>query len=207
MSDTSTNTIEYIECEDFNFEGFQVVRGEFFAHIFEPSFSLCNYKCSVNTACIKKLPEFDYMQILVNPESKLLAVRPCREDEKDSFRWCSTTTRRTPKQVSCRIFYAKIMNLMNWDFNYRYKLLGKLIKSNNDFLYVFDLNSPQIFKRAVSEDGKIKASRYAVYPDDWKNQFGLPVMEHQNIVQVDTFNDHTVFSLASDSSMLTTPTI
>jgi len=204
MSNIYENSIECIEDNNFNFDGFQVVRGEFFAHIYEPSFSLCNYKCSVNTACIRKLPEYDYIQILVNPESRLLAVRPCNEDEKDSFRWCSSTVKRTPKQISCRIFFAKIMNLMEWDFNYRYKLLGKLVRSNNDYLYVFDLNSPQIFKRTVTDEGKIKSSKYAVYPDEWKNQFGLPVMEHQNIVQVDTFNGHTVFSLATDNASTTT---
>lgn len=204
MSNVYDNSIECIDDANFDFNGFQVVRGEFFAHIYEPSFSLCNYKCNVNTACIRKLPEYDYIQILVNPESKMLAVRPCHEDEKDSFRWCSTTSKRTPKQITCRIFFAKIMNLMNWDFNYRYKLLGKLVRSNGTYLYVFDLNSPQIFKRTVTEEGKIQSSKYAVYPDEWKNQFGLPVMEHQNIVQVDTFNEHTVFSLASDNLTSTT---
>ena len=81
--------IDYVEDDSFTFEGYQVVRGEFFSHVFEPSFTFNNYKVQVNTACIKRLPEFDYVQILVNPETKKLAVRPCQEDERDSFRWCS----------------------------------------------------------------------------------------------------------------------
>lgn len=198
MNEETLNSVDYIEDNDFSFDGFQVVRGEFFAHIYEPSFTLNNYKCSVNTACIKKLPEFDYVQILVNPNSKLLAVRPCKEDEKDSFRWCSATTKRSPKQITCRIFYAKIMNLMNWDHNYRYKLLGKLIRSNNELLFVFDLNSPEIFKRTATDDGMVKTSRTASYSEDWKNQFGIPVVEHQSIVQVNTFSEHTVFGLKAD---------
>ena len=48
-----------IEDDAFSYEGYQVVRGEFFAHIYEPSFTFNSYKVSVNTACIKKLPDID----------------------------------------------------------------------------------------------------------------------------------------------------
>ena len=132
------NEMEVLEVADFDFEGYQVVRGEFFAHIYEPSITFNNYKVGVNTACLKKLPNFDYVQILVNPEDKKLAVRPCSEDEKDSFRWCSATKKRTPKQITCRMFFAKVVSLMDWNPNYRYKLLGKLIRSGNELLFIFD---------------------------------------------------------------------
>ena len=35
---------DIIEDMDFSFDGYQVVRGEFFAHTFEPSFTFNNYK-------------------------------------------------------------------------------------------------------------------------------------------------------------------
>lgn len=195
MNEIPHNNEDIIDDSDFSYDGFQVVRGEFFAHIFEPSFTLNNYKCGVNTACIKRLPDYDYVQILVNPTTKKVAVRPCSEEEKDSLRWCSASGKRTPKQITCRIFYAKIMSLMNWDTNYRYKLLGKLIRSNGELLYVFDLNSAETFKRSVTEDGKVKTQKTPTYPDDWKNQFGLPVVEHKKSMQVNTFDNYAVFSL------------
>ena len=107
-NDNSSSGMEVYEDQDFSYEGFQVVRGEFFAHTYEPSFTLNNNRVSVNTACIKKLPEFEYIQILVNPDDKKLAVRPCSEDEKDAFRWCSATAKRSPKQITCPVFFAKI---------------------------------------------------------------------------------------------------
>lgn len=78
------NTIPVTEDDAFSYDGYQVVRGEFFAHTYEPSFTFNSSKVSVNTACIKKLPDTDFVQILVNPDEKKLAVRPCQEDEKDS---------------------------------------------------------------------------------------------------------------------------
>lgn len=187
--------IEITEDVSFTFDGYQVVRGEFFAHTFEPSLTFSDNKVYVNTACVKKLPEIEYVQLLVNPIDKKVAVRPCTEDAKDSFRWCSATAKRTPKQITCRVFYAKLLNLMEWNPKYRYKLLGKLIRSNNELLFVFDLNSPEIFVRKVTDDNREIMSRTATYPEEWKNQFGLPVEEHQNALQINIFDGYTVFGV------------
>lgn len=187
--------IEITEDNSFTFDGYQVVRGEFFAHTFEPSITFNDNKIYVNTACIKKLPQIDYVQLLVNPEERKLAVRPCTEDAKDSFRWCSATSKRSPKQITCRVFFGKLLNLMEWNPRYRYKLLGKLIKSNNELLFVFDLNNPEIFVRKVTDDNSEILSKTASYPEEWKNQFGLPVEEHQNSLQINIFDGYTIFGV------------
>lgn len=50
---TEVEDIDDYEVDDsFNYEGFQVVRGEFFAHIFEPSLTFNRGRISVNMACI-----------------------------------------------------------------------------------------------------------------------------------------------------------
>lgn len=107
-----TPEIEIIEDDSFDFDGYQVVRGEFFSHIYEPSFTLNQNKVSVNMACIRKLPNVEYVQALVNPVTKKLAIRPCSEDVKDSFRWCSSGKKLAPKQITCRIFFGKVFALM-----------------------------------------------------------------------------------------------
>lgn len=187
--------IQIIDDDAFSYEGFQVVRGEFFAHTYEPSFSFNNYKVSMNTACIKKLPNIEYVQILVNPEEKKLAVRPCTEDAKDSFRWCTSGKKRAPKAITCRIFFAKVFSLMDWNPNYRYKLLGKLIRSGGELLFVFDLKTPEIYVRTEKDGQKPKISRTPTYPAEWQNQFGVPVEEHQRNLQVNIFDGYAVFNI------------
>lgn len=191
--------IEIIQDDSFNYKGFQVVRGEFFSHVFEPCISFNNYKVYVNTACIKKLPNVDYVQILVNSLEKKLAIRPCNEDTKDSVRWCSSTNKRSPKQITCRVFFAKVINLMGWNPDYLYRLVGKLIQSNDELLFVFDLKSPEIFVRTSQNREKPKSSRTPSYPAEWKHQFGIPIEEHQKALQVDIFNEYTVFSMQAKS--------
>lgn len=191
--------IAITETESFNYDGFQVVRGEFFSHVFEPSFTLNKSKVSVNKACIRKLPEIEYVQILVNSTEKKLAVRPCLEEEKDSVRWCSSGEKKNPKQITCRIFYAKVIELMGWNPDNRYKLLGKLMKSNDEYLFIFDLNNPEIYQPKVRSDGKSVISRTPSYPLSWQNQFGVTVEEHKKNLQVNIFDGVAVFGILEPS--------
>jgi len=187
--------------EPFSYDGYQVVRGEFFAHIYEPSITFNNCKVSLNTACLNRLPAVSYVQFLVNPEEKKLVVRPCSEDEKDSFRWCSERNgKRKPKQITCRIFFAKIVNLMNWNPQYRFKMLGKIVRSGDEQLVVFDLAATETYPRVIKEGEKPKTSRTPIFPAEWQNQFGLPVEEHRKLLQVNIFNGYTVFGLGDEQS-------
>lgn len=190
--------IPEITVSEFNYSGYQVVRGEFFSHLFEPSITFNNEKISVNSACINKLSDAEYVQILVNPTEKKLAVKPCSEDIKDSFCWVSKTPngKRKPKTITCKVFFAKVMNLMGWDPFYRYKILGKLIRTPSETLFVFDLTSAETYLKKT-EDGN-ERTRVPIYPEEWKNQFGTPANEHQDSVLIEIFDDYAVFRIDKD---------
>ena len=182
--------------DDFDFDGFQVVRREFFAHTLEPSAVFNNCKFYVNMACLRKFPEANAVQVLINRETKIMALLPCPESEKDAFIWCNDNNgRRKPRQVTCRMFFAKIVDLMEWNPDYRYKMLGKMIRANGETLIVFDLKSAEIYQRTYTEEGKVRTARKPVFPAEWQNQFGLPYSEHKKSMQIDIFDGYAVYSL------------
>ncbi len=185
---------------EFSYSGFQVVHGEFFAHLFEPSVTFKDNKVSVNSACIRKLPTVEYVQFLVHPEKKLLAVKPCSEDTKDSFRWCSSTNsikHRKPRSITCKIFYGKVMKLMGWNSNYRYRILGKLVCSPTYKIFVFDLSSPEAHARKTKDNQPTDMS--PKYSESWKDQFGVPVEFHDDDYQLGIFDDNVVFRIERDT--------
>ena len=184
---------DYEELEQFSYNGFQVVRREFFSHILDPSIIFCDYKVQVNKACLNKLPDVEYVQMLVNRDTKILALRPCNEYDRDSFPWA--TAKRNPKSTTCRILFALLMNLMGWNPDHRYKMLGKLVHANGEWLFVFDLTSAEIYQRTIKEDGKIKTSRTAVLPGSWEGQFGMPFEEHQKSLKINTFEGYAVLTV------------
>jgi hypothetical protein len=97
------------------------------------------------------------------------------------------------------MFFAKVVQLMNWNPDYRYKLLGKLIRSGDDYLFIFDLTDTEIYQRILLNGEKPKASRIPMYPAEWQNQFGLPAEEHRKLLQVNIFDGYTVFGIKDNS--------
>lgn len=181
-------------------EQFQVVRREFFAHLQEPSITFNNYKFYVNSACLKKFPSADYVQVLVNQETKILALRPCHEGDRDSFMWCSMSKgKRVPRQTTGKLFSVKMFSLMNWNPDFRYKMLGKVVYAKGEYLIVFDLTATEVYQKFFKEGEKPKAARTPVFPAEWKDQFGLPLKEHQQSFQINIFDGYAVFAIKDPS--------
>lgn len=203
ISQDSTNDIllatneEDIEIDDsFSLDGFQVVRREFFAHTFEPSISMQDNKIGFNTAAIRRMPDTDYVQFLVNSQTKTLAIMPCNENAPDSLMWCSNSNgKRKPRQVSGRFFFLKITALMDWNPDNRYKILGKMIRTNGQNLYVFKLEDVEQYKREKLEGDKYKTTRTPIYPSDWKNQFGVPYEQHRASLQINILDGFAVMGI------------
>lgn len=170
---------------DFNLEEFQVVRREFFAHIREPAVTFNNRKFYVNSACLTKFPHTDYVQALINPHTKILALRPCGENERGSFQWCSIGQgKRKPRQTTCTLFFLKMFDMMDWNPDHRYKMLGNIIRANGEYLIAFDLTSTEVYQRTYDAEGaKSTVSRTPVYPIGWQNQFGMTLNEHKLAIQ------------------------
>ena len=197
---------EILSDPDFSYDGYQVVRGEFFAHINEPTITFNGNKVYVNTACLKRLPEVERVQILINEEERTLVVRPSSEDEKESFVWCSRGVKRSPKQVTGKEFMIKLLALTGWNPDNRYKLLGKIFRTGSEVLFIFNLDSKLTFLRKQAEDGKIKTSRTPVYSIEWEKPFGPDFLEHRRQMESRVFKGYTVISVADKKKDETPPT-
>lgn len=198
--------------KDFSLEEFQVVRREFFAHTHEPAVTFNKRKFYVNSACLTKFPNTDFVQALINPHTKILAIRPCSEGERGSFQWCYLSrNKRRPRQTTCTLFFLKMFDMMNWNPDHRYKLLGNIIRANGEYLIAFDLTSTEVYQRTYNEDGtKTTASRTPVYPIGWQNQFGMTFNEHKQSMLVNIFEGYAIYSIKENKAVrhnLTVPSV
>lgn len=132
--------------EDFSYDGYQVVRRELFAHLREPAVVIRRDSVTFNTACIAGLEDAVYIQILVNQESKRMVVRKCEENDKDALRWCvAKPDKRKSRKMTNKIFSAMMYEMMGWNLDCRYKILGHKITFKDETIYVFDLMETEIF--------------------------------------------------------------
>ena len=59
--------------EDMEIDDFEIVSPEFFSQIKEPSFTVNVNKVYVNAACVRLLPDVEYVKILVSRKRKQVA--------------------------------------------------------------------------------------------------------------------------------------
>lgn len=162
-----------------NLAGYQVTKGELFAHTREPAITIWGNRIKFNMACLHRFPGVTHIQILIHPEQKRMIIRPCEPDAPDSLRWArgGGDKELANRDLLCKIFAAKVFDLMGWDTQYRYKLMGKPAVCDGEMLFLFKLSDFELF---VS--GK-KSKSYL--PGDWRDYFGTPVEDHEESYKID----------------------
>ena len=96
------------------------------------------------------------------------------------------------------------MELMNWNTDCRYKILGKLICSNGESLFVFALESAEAYPR--KDNPAYCGPNQALYPKDWRSQFGIPVSKHREDALIQIFDEYTVLDIEDESTNAPTVT-
>jgi hypothetical protein len=207
--------------QDFSYDGYQVVRRELFAHLREPAVVIRRDSVTFNTACIAGLEDAVYIQILVHQNDRRMVVRKCDENEKDALRWCvAKPDKRKSRKMTNKLFSAMMYEMMGWNTDCRYKILGHKISYEEETIYIFDLTETEIFmdikrknkqtNNAAEADPIVNAdmpsgvplgnselekqSKKPFYPSDWKNSFGLPVEEHKKALEIKVLDDYVKFS-------------
>ena len=181
----------------------QVVRSEFISPTFRPKMTFNFDSISFSGSCVRLFNCVEYVQLLINIDKKQLIVLPCEKTTKDSLKWCSFKGGKTvPRQNSCRIFGAKLYELMGWIPDHRYKVQAVYQKIENAELLVFNLEECEMIVPQFSEgaDGKRvrKVKRY--YPEAWKESFGMTYREHKQSIAVD-IDAHYMLHSACDGGV------
>ena len=175
---------------------YEIVRPEFFAHIKEPALTVNVDKIGVNTACVRLMPDVEYVQILINRKEKKLLLKPCEETEITGYRWGRTKEgKRYPSQRTGEPFVLTLCKIMDWNPDYRYKVLGKMVRANGQALIAFELTSSECFPKVVNRDGKRVSSRQSIFAEQWSGRFGPTYSESRRSLEVKTFDDYTVITV------------
>jgi hypothetical protein len=184
--------IEYIEREvdRFDFDGYEVVRGEFFSKTNCPAVTLKYGSVVFNIRTIRKLNECRFVQILINQKKKLMIAKPCEEDEKDSLQWSRIDKREkvVPRAISGKMFTAQLYKDMKWNIESTVKMLGTLLKCKDEKIFVFNLTNAEAYLHLSepSADDPKRRRRVPFMPEHWQGNYGQSYEESKNQI-VSTF--------------------
>lgn len=174
---------------DFDMRGFEIARSQFF--------SSGNQKCAVSftssqykfgAACFQKYGKSDFVQMLIHPAEKKLAIRACTKENHQSIKWArNTEDGMVPRVLSGAAFLPKLFELMNWDTKFRYRIQGDKLDNDGAGYLLFDLLEAEAYipmAEEITEDANAltkpggRRRKLHAYPMAWVNDFGPGYYNH-----------------------------
>ena len=166
----------------FDLNGYQVVRDAFISYQTEnPCVTVSEDKISFNSICQRKFRDVGYIQLLIHPVERKIAIRPCKKDDPHSIPWRSDINRRfTQKVIRCSYFMSTLYQIMAWDPTYPYRVRGTWIMRGNEQIIIFRLENAMPILRIINEreDGHRSMSNVELCPQEWEDRFGEEFYSH-----------------------------
>jgi hypothetical protein len=167
----------------FDFEGYQVVRGQFLTTRPEcPSITITNDHITFDVNCMRKFAQIQYVQLLLHPTERKIAIRPCVANDIHSIRWRVEADKPlSSKSISCPYFGIALFQIMYWNPDYVYRIRGTWAARGADEIIVFNLSNavPAAYMNSNIEDNdNVRRKRIALYPEEWRDTFGAEFYEY-----------------------------
>lgn len=136
------------DIREIDLDGFQVVRGEMFAHIprrSEPTCTIWPIALSYSLSTVAALNTCDFIRIEIHPTKKQMLVIPVNESDRDSVRWISQGKKVQARKIECKSFTEPLYKQWQWESSLIYRATGKLVHSGQRLMMLFDFSSPEVW--------------------------------------------------------------
>ena len=166
----------------FNLDGYQVVRNQFTQIRYEgPVLSANEERIAFNTFCMKCFGDVGYIQLLLHPAERKIAIRPCNATDTHSIRWRPDPDKPFyAKSLICQHFGNALYRIMQWNPDYVYKIRGIWARRKTEQIIVFNLANavPVIISDDETENSPKRKKRLELCPDEWNDDFGSEFYDH-----------------------------
>ena len=173
----------------------QVVRKEFLPHKRDLSLTFSDMRFYVSKSCLSRFPNVNTVLTLIDPVERLLILMPCDENTPNALVWCiHSNGKPIPRKSASPVLYGMIFDLMQWELNTRYRILGRVVYEDEKTFLAFDLKNAEVFPRAHLKDNTYRRVRRAQYQETWREQFGVSYGEQVKMVNLKFFGEYSAFS-------------
>lgn len=164
------------DLSNFDLSDFEKVDSQLLSTVSQP---MCWFKYNqmyFNRACIDKMKNTQYIELLFEPTEKLLAIRNCNEYDDYAIKWgVEKNDKLSPITKTSSGISHVLFDCMEWNEDYRYKMIGVRRTKNNDSIVIFDLNNAEAICREEleSENPDEVISKITSYYDEYlSDHFG-----------------------------------
>ena len=128
--------------EDIKLDGFQIIRGQYFKRESIPYMTLWDTSCQFSASAYTLLNCCENVQLLVNHEQRRIIVRPTNSNDDNAVSWLSASRTAKTTKLECSPFTRRIFETWDWNPQYRYRTSGRIVRSKNSLMLLFDFSNP-----------------------------------------------------------------
>ena len=150
-----------IETEVAHITGTKRVRRELFSDKNTAVLTVSGHGIQFNNGCIPLMKGTDYVEVLLHPSERLLAVRKTTRRNKNAVPW-------NVDGILARQLSTVLYELMGWQKHWRYKMTANCFAKDNEHIVIFDLDCCEFRIHSGKKGGKTMKG----IPEDWLSEFG-----------------------------------
>ena len=123
----------------FDLSGYEVADFKLFSDQRVPAIMLHKDSIAFNVAGIREMNLKDnYVELLVHPLRKEIAVRPTTKDNRCAIQWANGPQGyRYSRPVSAKAYIQTLYQIFGWDQDNNYKLYGRIYRDGQDAACIF----------------------------------------------------------------------
>lgn len=175
-----------------NLPGCQVVRTQECSKVSQPTLQITAHQLTFNRFCMNALPDNEYVELLLHPADRLLAVRPCAKENINAVEWNTEKNRKKRKvEVSASAFAGVLYQLMSWESNWYLKIHAVPLSNDVERVVMFDLRETeyQMFLDEAlpvneGEAPKTARRRMTLLNPEWRDSFGRTMLEQMSVCRL-----------------------
>lgn len=185
-----------------SFDGYELPPSSQFSMLKKPAVTIRYGKFTFNMAAIRLFEGVVDILPIVNSKTKRLAAVPCAEEEDGSVEWARQRKKDDAwvnKDITSIDFCENIYEMMGWNRECRYKVVGNLRNSDRGLILVFELEEAIMFEPKKQEyidptTGEVKQRQVKYYPDFYKDRIGKSYNDYAAARQLSMFEDTETYA-------------
>ena len=146
-NDEPEGNTEFIE-EDgsFDLRGYEVADYKLFDEKRIPAIMFNQGTIKFSHSCIRSMNCGNYIELLVHPVKKKIAIRPTTKDNKFALQWANGSENgRISRQIACKAYFDTLCQIFDWKNEYKYKLYGCIYRDRQESACIFSGTDASVY--------------------------------------------------------------
>lgn len=146
--DDSEDVLTTAEPGAFDMRKFRAVSVSLFDEQQIPAIMLQKDEIKFSKSCVRKMECDNYVELMVHPTQKKLAIRPAKKENRYAIQWTTGgKTNKEARSISCKAYIETLFKIFDWELDYKYKLFGNVYTDGKDAACIFTTTDAGVYIR------------------------------------------------------------